>query len=131
MKVGIMTFHSSHNCGSMLQAYALQHTLEERYGADAELINFANQGSRNLYGMIDFRPKKQAIHNTINNFKHYKLMKRYHQDYIDFMNKYLKVSQERYLVEKQLRGCEKGYDLLVSGGDQVWNVKWMLIRHIT
>ena len=48
MKVGIMTFHSSHNCGSMLQAYALQHTLEERYGADAELINFANQGSRNL-----------------------------------------------------------------------------------
>lgn len=123
MKVGIMTFHSSHNCGSMLQAYALQHTLEERYGADAELINFANQGSRNLYGMIDFRPKKQAIHNTFNNFKHYKLMKKYHQDYIDFMNEYLKVSKKRYLAEKQLYGCEKGYDLLVSGGDQVWNVK--------
>lgn len=27
-KIGIITFHSSHNCGSMLQAYALQTVLE-------------------------------------------------------------------------------------------------------
>ena len=27
MKIGMMTFHASHNCGSMLQAFALQHTL--------------------------------------------------------------------------------------------------------
>lgn len=28
-KIGIMTFHASNNSGSMLQAYALQHFLEE------------------------------------------------------------------------------------------------------
>ena len=27
MKVGIITFHASHNYGSMLQAYALQQTV--------------------------------------------------------------------------------------------------------
>ena len=37
-KIGIITFHSSHNCGSMLQAYALQTVLEKRYGAELKLL---------------------------------------------------------------------------------------------
>ena len=57
-KIGIITFHSSHNCGSMLQAYALQTVLEKRYGAEVEIIDFSNKGSRNLYGLFDFRLKK-------------------------------------------------------------------------
>ena len=52
-KIGIITFHSSHNCGSMLQAYALQTVLEKRYGAEVEVIDFSNKGSRNLYGLFD------------------------------------------------------------------------------
>ena len=51
-KIGIITFHSSHNCGSMLQAYALQTVLEKRYGAEVEIIDFSNKGSRNLYGLL-------------------------------------------------------------------------------
>ena len=65
MKIGIITFHSSLNCGSMLQAYALQTVLEKRYGADVEIINFSNSGSRNMYSIIDKRPKKSAIRNNI------------------------------------------------------------------
>ena len=30
-KIGMMTFHASHNNGSMLQALALQHVLEDRF----------------------------------------------------------------------------------------------------
>ena len=37
-KVGIITFHASHNYGSMLQAYALQQVVLGM-GFDCEIIN--------------------------------------------------------------------------------------------
>ena len=44
----------------MLQAYALQTILEKKYDCDVELIDYINKGSRNLYGMLDFRLKKKC-----------------------------------------------------------------------
>ena len=38
-KVGIITFHASHNYGSMLQAYALQQVVLSM-GYDCAIINF-------------------------------------------------------------------------------------------
>ena len=38
-KVGIITFHASHNYGSMLQAYALQQVVKS-FGNECEIINF-------------------------------------------------------------------------------------------
>ncbi len=123
MKIGIMTFQASHNCGSMLQAYALQHTLSEKYKADVELIDFANAGSRNLYSMIDLRLKKDAIRNNIQNIRYYKALKRYHEEYHLFKEKYLVTSKRQYRSCSELVGIEKNYDMLISGGDQVWNVR--------
>lgn len=37
MKIGILTFHASHNYGSMLQAYALQSILK-KWGMKAGLL---------------------------------------------------------------------------------------------
>ncbi len=45
-KIGMMTFHASHNNGSMLQALALQHVLEDRFHQQTELIDFSNRGQR-------------------------------------------------------------------------------------
>ena len=47
-KVGIITFHASHNCGSMLQAFAIQTVIEE-IGYQSEIINFSNYGQQQLY----------------------------------------------------------------------------------
>lgn len=69
-KIGIITFHSSHNCGSMLQAYALQTVLEKRYGAEVEIIDFSNKGSRNLYGLFDFRLKRSALKHNLLTIRH-------------------------------------------------------------
>lgn len=44
-KIGMMTFHASHNNGSMLQALALQHVLEDRFHQQTELIDFPTVGS--------------------------------------------------------------------------------------
>lgn len=49
-KIGTITFQASHNCGSLLQAYALQQTLKAM-GYDNEIINFSNEGSRDMYSI--------------------------------------------------------------------------------
>lgn len=38
-KIGILTFHAADNYGAVLQAYALQHYLENK-GAHVEIIDF-------------------------------------------------------------------------------------------
>ena len=43
-KTATITFHNSYNCGSMLQALALQKVLIDKYGVDNEILDFSNQG---------------------------------------------------------------------------------------
>ena len=47
-KIGILTFHASHNYGSMLQAYALQTYLE---GLDCEvsIVNYRGFSQKKFY----------------------------------------------------------------------------------
>ena len=42
-KTATITFHNSYNCGSMLQALALQKVLIDKYGVDNEILDFSNQ----------------------------------------------------------------------------------------
>ena len=59
--IGIITFHASLNCGSMLQAFALQNILEKKYNQNVEIINYSNFGQRNYYSNWDFFPKKSIF----------------------------------------------------------------------
>ncbi|MGN1131304.1 MAG: polysaccharide pyruvyl transferase family protein [Ruminococcus sp.] len=121
-KIGIITFHSSHNCGSMLQAYALQTVLNKKFNQDAEIINFVNKGSKNLYGYIDFRPKKSAIRHNLHTLCHFPVVKKSRADYMEFSDKYLKIAPKEYHNSKQLSELNGKYDIFVAGGDQVWNL---------
>ena len=47
-KCGIVTFHSSHNYGSVLQAYALVRVMQ-KMGLDAELIDFRHPRTTDMY----------------------------------------------------------------------------------
>ena len=51
-KIGLITFHASHNNGSMLQALALQTILEKKYNCKVEIINFSNESQRNMYAVL-------------------------------------------------------------------------------
>lgn len=122
MNVGILTFHASHNCGSMLQAFALQYVLEHKFNVNCEIINFSNKGSRDLYGMFDSRLSMAGIRHNINNVLHYRKIKQVRNDYILFSSKYLKKTKEHYSTCRSLRGIDERYDIIISGGDQVWNI---------
>ena len=51
-KLGLITFHRSHNCGSILQAYALQTVLKDKFQIDNELIDFSNAGQQRYYATL-------------------------------------------------------------------------------
>ena len=40
LKIGILTFHNAMSYGAVLQAYALQHTIEN-FGYETEVINYS------------------------------------------------------------------------------------------
>lgn len=122
-KIGIMTFHASLNCGSMLQAYALQTILTEKYKADVEIINYSNFGQRNYYSKWDIFPKPSV---WINNFKalpHYKEIDKMRADYDEFSKKYLNIRTKLLKRRSQLKGIDNKFDIVIAGGDQVWNVR--------
>lgn len=123
MNIGILTFQASENCGSMLQAYALRETLSRKFSEDVEIINYANFVSRSMYGYVDMRPKKSAIKHNINNIKHFKALKESKKWYSEFSKKYL-VKSALYCKDiKSLTKISNKYDMIIAGGDQIWNVR--------
>lgn len=121
-KIAMITFHASHNNGSMLQALALQTTLQQR-NCDVEIIDFSNEGQRNLYSVVP-RPHnwKQCIKWLIWR-SNYSELKRQYEAYELFSRKYFKLTEKKYTNNTQLTGlCEK-YDAFITGSDQVWNTK--------
>lgn len=123
MKIGILTFQASHNCGSMLQAYALRETLARKYHADVELINYSNYVSRCIYGLLDTRPEKVAIRRNIQTFTHLGDVWESRRWYNAFSKTYLVKSDKCCKNPSALSRIAHRYDMIIAGGDQVWNVR--------
>lgn len=120
MRVGILTFHASHNYGSMLQAYALQQTVTS-LGHDCEIINFRTDGQRRFYRPFfingGLRSKVKAVlypRIAINDHRKYCLFER-------FLREKLQLSQREYSTFEQLRDAGLPYDAIIAGSDQIWN----------
>lgn len=123
MKIGMMTFHASHNCGSMLQAFALQHTLIEKFGYDAEIIDFSNNAQRNMYGLWNKKLRPGIIKRNLKLMPYYNLIQSEIQDYEEFKKKYFVLTNKSYKKSKELSAVAEKYDLLLAGGDQIWNTR--------
>ena len=55
-KIGIITFHNSYNCGSMMQTYALQ-TILEKNGYKPEIVDYYTEGQTQMYKTF-FKPDR-------------------------------------------------------------------------
>ena len=121
-KIAMITFHASHNNGSMLQALALQNALINR-GCEVEIIDFSNDGQRNLYAPI---PKAHNWKQQIKKFvwmTNIKELNCQYKAYDAFSKKYFRLTSESYNDSSKLKELEKKYDAFVTGSDQVWNIK--------
>lgn len=119
-KVGIITFHASHNYGSMLQAYALQKTVEA-LGYNCEIINFRTKRQKKIYRPL---PLELRLLSVLKNIRFPKLAfndLRKHRLFEEFIHEYLKVTNAEYSDLQQLREANFDYDAYISGSDQIWN----------
>lgn len=121
MKIGILTLSASDNCGSLLQAYALQTVLESRFGACVEVLDFRCENSREMYDLFSKKPWKYP-RKTLNNLLHFSSVSRQKRDYESFRRGTLHASSRTFANGEELARVAEGYDILICGSDQVWNV---------
>lgn len=138
-RIGILTYHFSHNCGAVLQALALLKTVGKY--ADCTIIDYQPDYHAS-WG--DYRYKYEYPPNVIkriwnsNNSKIKTVVSTaynmpsilsnptYHKDrkrtkaFENFVNKNLSLSK-RCKTLKDIELVSKGYDVLITGSDQVWN----------
>lgn len=121
-KIGIITFHSAHNYGAMLQAYALQHKLEENN--TVEIINYRNNTIDNEYKVIKINHSglKNTIKSIISNIVYFPRNVKRYKKFNKFMNESLKLTK-KYNSEKQLKEDFPKHDIYITGSDQVWNIE--------
>lgn len=118
MKSFTVTFHHTHNYGATLQAYALQHYLET-IGVENQIMEYVdipeqktksvkqmtvNAGLKVL-GII----RKRKIERAKASFK------KFHEEYMKF--------SRPYIDSEDLRKDPPEADVLITGSDQVWNLK--------
>ncbi len=125
--LGIMTFHRSHNCGSILQAYAMQETAKA-YGHHPEFIDFTTKGQRELYAIIKplklSTPKdfvKSIYKSTLSIILHTRAKENW-SSYEKYISMHLSMSKKSYTLRSQLTESGLSYDTYLTGSDQVWNV---------
>lgn len=122
-KIGILTFHASHNNGSMLQAFALQNVLTEKFYLNAEIINFSNLAQQEMYSVL---PKIKSLKSFVKFLlllPMYSSMKKHYLQYESFMNELLKLSGPKFDEHNISKELLNHYSSIVVGSDQIWNVK--------
>lgn len=118
-RVGILTLHHSYNCGSMLQAFALQETLE-RMGHEVRVINFSNEGQARLYSVLERPTSLKRIVKDLLLAPRAGRIRRNFAAYERFMTEHLHLDGPVVRHREELD--DAGYDAVVAGSDQVWNV---------
>lgn len=133
MKIGIVTVHSAHNYGTVLQAWALQQYLRQQ-GHEAEIVNLRLPIIDKLYRLTYKTNKKlcgsSMINRLVNGAYYYarstvKCLKepgKYekYKKFEHFINHELNVTEEYHSCES-LEKARLSYDALIAGSDQIWN----------
>lgn len=121
MKTATITYHASHNYGSMLQAYALQRTIM-KLGYENEIINLRTERQKKLYSKpFEFtRPFiRQMLHNVLCLPYRNALEKKYNL-FEQFLVENLLLTRE-YSSMEDIKKDDLDYDCFIAGGDQIWN----------
>lgn len=116
-KIGIITFHRAKNYGAVLQAYALQHTLEQ-LGSNCEIVDYKCENIDNGYKPFQFS-KTDPIKSILKSIVMYRKRAKKIEQFSSFYNNYLKISDKTY-SNSDISECKNLYDAFISGSDQVW-----------
>lgn len=120
-KAGILTIHSAYNYGAVLQAYATQQTFKN-LGVDCDIIDynvsFVEKDKKFLLLPTSTRNIKNNIRNILQP-KNFFARKKFFKKFIDDN---LSLSSKKFTADNIKDVCYDGYDCLVTGSDQTFNV---------
>lgn len=123
MKTATITFHASHNYGSMLQAFALQQAIK-KLGHENEIINLRTERQKKYYPRPSLAfPKsiKQAIKQLLT-LPYYKDLQKKYDLFEEFLSQELTLTKE-FATKEEIEQANLQYDCFIAGGDQLWNTK--------
>lgn len=123
MKTGILTFHASHNYGSMLQAYALQTTIQ-KMGHECEIINLRTDVQKGLIPPeIIWRHPRATLSKVLKHPERTFLLQKKYNRFEKFLNHDLCCSKELHNTDEVSNYIsEANFDAIIVGSDQIWNV---------
>ena len=128
--VGLLTFHSAYNFGSVLQAFATSCAIDAVMGKPAcEIVNYRTDEQKAYYNKL-YRTKyglKTLLKDVYQAPNHMKRLQRASAFEL-FINHYLPVSQELNTPEEVYSNWDK-YEVAVSGSDQIWNHHALELEH--
>lgn len=121
MKLGIITFHRAINYGAVLQGLALQKALE-KLNVDVDIVDYRCRAIEEDYKNIRYN-KGTFAKDIINSILCYFVRKRKKNNFREFCNRNMNISNEAYYSKDDLIRANEIYDLFVTGSDQVWDNK--------
>ena len=118
VKVGIITFHASYNFGSVMQAWALQDTVE-KFGYSCDVINFRMLAQKDKYSLFPLHSGKKIIIRNLIQIGYIRKKNLANCKYEAFINQKLHLTDEMNL-NCDLQKREWNYDIYLAGSDQIW-----------
>lgn len=111
MKVYIITIHSIHNFGSVLQAYSLQKFLLDN-GYNVKIIDY-----RPAY----FNSGRNRFKTFLGKFLNYSAFIKRRKKFNSFISKFMVLTEKCYKEINELKSLNGLADVFIAGGDQLWN----------
>lgn len=122
MNIGIFTFFQT-NYGAVLQAYALQHYLEQQDGVHAEIVDFTTAEhlkAHRVFQKATGRNPFKALRFYLCSLIHHKSLKKRIDRTWEFKDKFMHYTRRFSTVEDVLNN-HPVEDIYLTGSDQVFN----------
>lgn len=117
-RIGIITYHSAYNYGSVLQALATQNVVDV-LGHQAHIINYRMNSQKDFYSLYR---KKYGLKTFIKDV----MLFPYQRERVVKAKKFEKVISRMNLTEELIEPddvykIDRLFDCFISGSDQIWN----------
>lgn len=116
MKIGILTYHRSHNYGALLQAVATRYILEN-LGHEVYYIDYWPKYHRRMYALVNWKNVFTYRFDKAYTYITKKVIRAYG-------NRKLRIKNMESFISKYIQpyclACEADFDIVIYGSDQIW-----------
>jgi hypothetical protein len=121
--VGLQTTHQGYNFGAVLQAFALQRTIQSM-GHPCTIINYDVP----MYGthrLFRFACNRSSVRHNVQMLRTFRSQVMMRKRFTRFRSRHLNLTSKSYLSIEDLRRDHLMYDVFVVGSDIVWHPQFL------